>query len=45
MSKHPGLPLEPDSPEDRREFLTKCGRFGGNATRHDYAAVGRLSTE
>jgi hypothetical protein len=27
MSKHPELPLEPDSPEDRREFLRKCGRF------------------
>ena len=27
MSKRPELPLEPDSPEARREFLRKCGRF------------------
>jgi hypothetical protein len=27
MGKYPELPLEPDSPEDRREFLRKCGRF------------------
>src|SRR5262245_54194997 len=27
MSKYPKLPLEPDSPEARRDFLRKCGRF------------------
>ena len=27
MSKRPELPLEPDSPEARRAFLRKCGRF------------------
>jgi hypothetical protein len=27
MSKRPELPLDPDSPEARRDFLTKCSRF------------------
>jgi hypothetical protein len=46
MSKYPKLPLEPDSPEARREFLRKCGRFAAvTTTGHDYAAVGLLSTD
>ena len=27
MSENPELPVPPDSLDDRREFLRKCGRF------------------
>ena len=27
MSENPELPVPPDSRDDRREFLRKCGRF------------------